>query len=441
MPRTKQVNVNLSDENNPQVQEAIQLLWLSPNSKKDIANKTGLNLGQIHRIYQMHIKNNVRNRYQKKSLPDSTVQEETTKKNATETTVSSPVEEKPKRHSTKKINDDIVLAFCSDLEKGEKLKNVAEKYGVSMETVRRYGIQLGVYKPNKDKVVSNSNDETTGSTNASDNTVDTKSASDSTADTKSASDKPEFIKASNSCSIKTQLIDGRHEMPISKYIFESVDEEHLFDFDWYDSVVRNWITENIPKVNGVWEKSIDCYMTGLPAASISVAKICEEMKVNLTFSHYAASTGRYEKQIVFDKYPVINTSDTDAGILGKFYEEGDIYIYNNTSIKELSELDTWYSITKRKYNSSNNSWKTLEHYLIRDYDDIFSNISRFIDSIKDSDEPLTICANTVIKNDSGYIYKDTILQSKNKSYFNIAKENKIWKRIIVKNSNKDKDKE
>lgn len=420
-------NVDLSNEKDPQVMQAIQLLWLSPSNKKDIANQTKLNLGQIHKIYQLHFVNKHINpskmpppkslltfkpiveekpveevkepeKPEKVEEPEIIVEE----KEEVTTTVSElddPVKDQPTKKGKggrASLDENLILAICTDVENGMSYIDAAKKYKCSDASVRKYCKQMGI--------------ETTwkrgGKKKDSNKPVEVK-------EVVVEKEKPKFIRATNTSYIRAMLINGRHEMPISKYIFESVDNEKLFDYKWYDTTVREWIIKNIPKINGVWQKTLDCYVTGLPAASIAVTKICEELGVNLVFSHYNTDQDRYIKQVIFDKFPVATHTENDPDVLGKFFENVDVYVLDNTTIGELASLPFWYCISMRKI-VKRRAKTNIRHYLVKEYDDISLYIMDLIKEIRNLQEPYVIEVNSVERGEKGdFIYKERILSAYN----------------------------
>lgn len=99
------------------------------------------------------------------------------------------------------------------------------------------------------------------------------------------------------------LIKGRHEMPVSSYIFE---EEIKDMFDYHE--IRKHISNFIHSKVGVdfnrgdiiysnkGQKSLIVYVTGLTSVACELVDVCNKAGVLLTLMHYDRSTGSYRPQ-------------------------------------------------------------------------------------------------------------------------------------------------
>ncbi|MEE1154444.1 MAG: hypothetical protein UH241_04735 [Acutalibacteraceae bacterium] len=115
---------------------------------------------------------------------------------------------------------------------------------------------------------------------------------------------------------KVGLIKGRHELPVSEYIFSN-ELNFPLDYRELDKIVANFIEKNIEietasgfAINSVSEggsdhlyyvskKRLVVYVTGLTACTASVIKICMHNGVHLTLMHYDPVTQEYMPQIIF----------------------------------------------------------------------------------------------------------------------------------------------
>ena len=111
---------------------------------------------------------------------------------------------------------------------------------------------------------------------------------------------------SNTISIHAALINDRHNMPVNDGIFElNIPTNKLFDYEWYEHIIHNWILHKVPKnENNLWSKTLSIYITGLPAATAALIKVCNNMKINLCLMHYNYEIKSYEKQVIFDDFPI-----------------------------------------------------------------------------------------------------------------------------------------
>jgi len=99
------------------------------------------------------------------------------------------------------------------------------------------------------------------------------------------------------------LIRGRHEMPVSKYIFEE-DIKDMFDYQAISNHISNFIMNEV----GVdyWDdglvrvrkgvKALTVYVTGLTSVSCELVDVCNKFGVLLTLMHYDRDTGEYRPQ-------------------------------------------------------------------------------------------------------------------------------------------------
>ena len=110
------------------------------------------------------------------------------------------------------------------------------------------------------------------------------------------------------------LINGRHEMPVSDYIFNS-SIENVFDFDAIDTHIYEWINTNvgIRKTDGIGlnsvgytddevlqgNKDLVVYITGLTCITAALIRCCAYNGVSLTLMHYNSATGEYVPQVIF----------------------------------------------------------------------------------------------------------------------------------------------
>ena len=90
------------------------------------------------------------------------------------------------------------------------------------------------------------------------------------------------------------LCSGRHDIPVDKYLFDTISDPTDFDSMYMD------VVSAIP---------VDCtelcvYVTGLTAAMLTVVRVCDEMDIGLTAYHYDRNKGVYVAQKIIDLGPV-----------------------------------------------------------------------------------------------------------------------------------------
>ena len=103
---------------------------------------------------------------------------------------------------------------------------------------------------------------------------------------------------------KMGLIEGRHDMPVSDYIFKDGDFD-VFDFGWMKNRVHEALFDT---------KSLDLYVTGLTVALVEVINYCVYNDIDLTLYHYNKETGEYVSQEV----TIFNKDSYFRGADGKF---------------------------------------------------------------------------------------------------------------------------
>ena len=109
------------------------------------------------------------------------------------------------------------------------------------------------------------------------------------------------------------LIRGRHEMPVSDYIFEEI--ENVFDFSKMEAEINKFLLETVGitrstcmALNQYENTDVQCfvgqhnlrvYVTGLTAVTAALIKCCALNGVKLTLMHFNNVSGEYEEQVIF----------------------------------------------------------------------------------------------------------------------------------------------
>ena len=329
-----------------------------------------------------------------------------------------------------------MLALCTDVESGMRVREAAALYGVPEGTAYGWLHQMGISLPGRTVKSKKEAAMARAKTRAEKKKAQEPTVEPDNQEISEVSEVVEeekkssfpFKKVSTSeASIRAMLINERHDFPCTKYIFESVENDKLFDFEWFESSAKSWIVTNIPKVNDVWLKGIECYVTGLPAASIALCKVCENLKVNLTFLHYNRDSVNYERQVVFSDYPVVNKNNAD--VLGSYLtNDMEIYIHDKTTAEELSKMSTFYVITRRVYDekaSEEAGWpKTqfADRYFFKEQLDAYGCLPNIIDANNRSSIPGIISLHEVYRECDKWIVKDPILKSQNQEFTEVMKK-------------------
>lgn len=104
------------------------------------------------------------------------------------------------------------------------------------------------------------------------------------------------------------LVNGRHEMPVKEYIFDSI--ENPLDYQWLSQNARISLETHFPEAtiatNGpacqadytdipcYYRGRLHLYVTGLTSALICVLNECAKMGISVTTYNYDMGTGEYK---------------------------------------------------------------------------------------------------------------------------------------------------
>lgn len=109
------------------------------------------------------------------------------------------------------------------------------------------------------------------------------------------------------------LINGRHELPVSEYIFESI--EDVNDFKGIRKHILGFLENNIgiKRVFGCGLNQIDytdvelirgckelvVYVTGLTSVTAELIRCCALNGISLSLMHYDRESDSYREQVIF----------------------------------------------------------------------------------------------------------------------------------------------
>jgi hypothetical protein len=104
--------------------------------------------------------------------------------------------------------------------------------------------------------------------------------------------------------ITVGLIEGRHNMPVSSYIFDKV--EDMFDYAGIRKHIEDFIRSEVGVdycEDGIVYtnsglKHLVVYVTGLTAVACELVDACNALGVPLTLMHYDRDTGEYRPQFL-----------------------------------------------------------------------------------------------------------------------------------------------
>ena len=114
-------------------------------------------------------------------------------------------------------------------------------------------------------------------------------------------------------SIEVGLVEGRHPLPVSEYIWESIPD--VLDFVALEYQATRFIEERVGiskrssiGLNQTDYSEVECfrgdrelvvYVTGLTAATAAVIRVCALNGVRLTLMHFDMVSGTYVPQRIF----------------------------------------------------------------------------------------------------------------------------------------------
>ena len=104
--------------------------------------------------------------------------------------------------------------------------------------------------------------------------------------------------------VKVGLIRGRHEMPVSAYIFDEI--EDMFDYkSIYDHIadfIRNEVGIECHRGSGIHtnkgKKVLIVYVTGLTSVACALVDVCNKLGVPLGLMHYDRNADSYRMQVL-----------------------------------------------------------------------------------------------------------------------------------------------
>lgn len=309
-------------------------------SRKEIANKNGVTLAIVQRIA--------------KNFNVGTVTKEKSKKEKEkmkkEQKIEKEVQNSITTKSTKPISEDLILRILELREEQYSYRQISKELGISEATVFRYCKKFDMtksYKKKKDKV-------------------------------SSIVEKKESLSFDNTRIIKVGLIRNRHIMPVDNFIFDSIPDDMIFDFNWMDKTVKDFILSNINFVTRedevtVPDKKLYVYVTGLSSALASVIKICSELCINLTLFHFDTKSGSFLPQIIFE-----NFKQSKNRMIGNIFKNNGKVVFTDCTFNDIFNSE-FYLIEMVNFDSENKNDRQRDMYIVKDY----SNLWRFFGELSE----------------------------------------------------------
>ena len=372
----------------PKISQIYDLL-INGIPKKEVANKCSVPLDLVYTVSKRYKTNQVKYRM-----------EETKSEEVQEMEV---VEVEKRKRSNKKLSDDVVLQIWELYSNGTSLPRISEIVGASYSSVRKYVLEYKASYENEN--VEESEPEQQPELNLV--TVNKNMEQDNT---------PVLRKIRCDAYLICGLVDGRHDMPTKKYIFDSVSKSDMFNYEFQEEKCRNFITENIPFVNGVAAKSLVVYVTGLQCVLAALIKVTAELKVNLVLNHFNSDNGGYVSQVIWNKF---NLETPEGYKFVKRFQESpkhNLFSYD-ASLNELLKLNEFYVISK--YEKRKTNIVSCDRVFVKDFNNLWNIYPTFVSQINsDTNRSLSVNIYLVKKSDKNgkYLFDDKICQAYNKKY-------------------------
>lgn len=172
--------------------------------------------------------------------------------------------------------------------------------------------------------------------------------------------------------IRVGLVADRHKMPVNDYIFkEEISPSMMFDYEKLELHCREYIENMVDFKDGISQQNLVVYLSGLQCASASLVKVCNDMKVNLTFRHYDKQTDSYHSQVIWNQFGItIKECVSELLINSK-----NSFTYN-CSLEELYNVSSLIKITKSYLSDESSEYK--ECILVKNTNDCIDIIKQLV---------------------------------------------------------------
>lgn len=396
------------------VNKCIKLLASSNRTKKEVANTLGIDLGFVMIVDREH-------KQEIDAIKSAINNDKTSKKKITEEIpkVEKVIEVVEKENQKKRHTEEDKLQIGILYEDGVRVKDIAEKYGLTSSRISQIVSELGLVKKKEDNDLRKSKKSKPSpskirsqkkieekenkivemkieSAMARVNNKQLKQQSqikvlDNISNQLSKDNEPvmkglwktylnnaniEIKPIEKLKTVRCGLIDGRHNMPVSKYVYkESFDQELMFNFDEQYDIAIKFIEDNIKfDDKGIPQKNIILYTTGYQAALVSFLKACDDKKINVSVMHYNAVSSTYVKQVFSDVHKDNNNNllENDDRIINLCDRTDEIFTYN-CDILDLFQQDTFFMIKIFDYGKGNSTDKVeyCTSIVVKEFDDIW----------------------------------------------------------------------
>lgn len=336
-----------------------------------------------------------------------------------------------KHKQGKRISDEQKLEIAEMLEAGLDPNQVAERTGVSSKSVRKIGTEFGVYTPRNRK----QNKEV--DTNTTEEAEEAELHSTKEAATKSL-DVTEVQpwwnnKTQNEYSSSKELVDmimrytdnsfraikkvrkevkvglcrDRHPMNVNDFIFDIVGPELMFDYDKQETLVEQWLIDNIDRdAKGLPIQSLTVYTTGLNCINASVIKACNKAEINLTLMQYDSRMRTYHPQVMFESFEMSEMSEPSS--IDSMLAECNCKLYRMKSPQEVNDEEFFVYETYAKGDTEEKAY-----FIINDEDAAWTYLRDVVETLKEKKNKCSLFFDKYTKDKKGTYNKTNLCKSFN----------------------------
>ena len=178
--------------------------------------------------------------------------------------------------------------------------------------------------------------------------------------------------------LKCGLVDNRHEgIPTTLFVYSNITETQMFDYTHLYDRAKEFVQDNIGiDENGVPERDMVLYATGLQCALAAVVRACYTYKVNLYIMHFSNRNKKYYKQVVFNEFNdhILRAPNEIKGVLGVTCNKAYTY---KTNVNDFVQNNVGgFIITENAYvmppTSNNNDVFSKKCIIIKEQTDAFA---------------------------------------------------------------------
>jgi len=112
--------------------------------------------------------------------------------------------------------------------------------------------------------------------------------------------------------IKLGLVEGRHDLPVTDFIYQEGDITFPLDMGKLAEIAD----KRLSKLGAITYTSLDIYVTGLTAATLAVMRVAFVRGYLVTFHHFDRDSGTWLSQDVINANDINRDSDFPSWAIG-----------------------------------------------------------------------------------------------------------------------------